>query len=466
MRIKATPSVDMGFLKFYRGYDDQIEFKEFQEGGFNIYEWKGSNFAPRKYEEDAGGNSCNNPHVIPHVKTYTTNKGVETPVLRNKEDLFAWYNSLVSDFQLSEEYMAILEDLKKDNPEKDVLAERIFNWVQSNVKYIAYEDGIEGFQPRNPNDVIKNRFGDCKDMAVLVSTMMKMCEIDCYYAWVGTRSKCYTYDECPTPMVDNHMIAAYPKDGKILFLDATNNYSEFGVPSGFVQGKEAMVRIGPEEFSIEEIPVMESSYSIDMDAMKITISEGQIIGQGINKLTGYLKESFQAGLAYSDLTPEKLFINFHDIGNKSLSVGDLEQENTDVNGGKLTSKYTFMVDNYVQDFDNFIYVNPFIKSVIDFDLSERTLPLQFDEKFQRGAIVTLLLDEGYEFKSAIESSSISENGLELTIDVTQDVKSITVDYTFTSSRFQMLPEEYEELKSTLNKMKKLLKQSIELTYEN
>lgn len=466
VRIKASSSVNMGFLEFYRGYDDQIEFNEFQESGFNVYEWKGSSFAPRKYEEYAGGNSCNNPHLIPHVKTYTTNKGVETPVLRNKEDLFAWYNSLVSDFQLSEEYMVILEDLKKDNPEKEVLAARIFNWVQSNVKYIAYEDGIEGFQPRNPNDVIKNRFGDCKDMAVLVSTMMKMCEIDCYYAWVGTRSKCYTYDECPTPMVDNHMIAAYPKDGKLLFLDATNNYSEFGIPSGFVQGKEAMVRIGPKEFRIEEIPVMEAAYSIDMDAIKMTIADGQIVGQGINKLTGYLKESFQAGLSYSDLTPEKLFINFHEIGNKSLSVGDLEQENADVNGGKLISKYSFMVDNYVQKFDNSIYVNPFIKSVIDIDLSERTLPMQFDEKFQRGAIVTLLLDEGYEVKGVIESSSIKENGLELTIDVTQDAESITIDYTFTSNRFQMFPEEYEELKSTLNKMKKLLKQSIELTYEN
>jgi hypothetical protein len=99
-------------------------------------------------------------------------------------------------------------------------------------------------------------------------------------------------------------------------------------------------------------------------------------------------------------------------------------------------------------------------------VSERTLPLQFDEKFEKSAIVTLLLDKEYIVLNSIESASIKENGLELNIIVTQDEVSITVDYTFISHRFEMLPEEYEAVKETLNKMKVLLKQSIELAYEN
>ncbi|GAB5419114.1 MAG: hypothetical protein Crog4KO_06220 [Crocinitomicaceae bacterium] len=466
LRVKADASVDMGFLEFFRGYDKSIEFTETKDGETTIFEWKGSNFEPRKYEDDAGGNSCNNPHLIPHVKTFETNDNSKVPVLRNKEDLFAWYNTLVQDFELSAEYKSILAELKKGANDDHELAQRIFNWVQTNVKYIAYEDGIEGFQPRNPNDVIKNRFGDCKDMAVLVATMMNACEIDCYFAWVGTRSKCYTYDDCPTPMVDNHMIAAYPKDDQLLFLDATNPFSEFGVPTGFVQGKEAMVRVAKEDFRIVQIPVQDASYSSDMDAIKIVIDEKGVLGEGTNFLTGYMKEAYQAGLAFSDLAPEKLFINFHDLGNKSLSVGDLTQENTDVNGGKLKSTYKFKVDNYVDNYENAYYINPFIKSVIDFDVSERTQPLQFDEKFERGAIVTLLLDDGYKVTSLVESTSIKENGFELNIEVTRDEESVTVAYTFYCHRLEMLPEEFEDVKETLNKMKKLLKQSIELNYED
>ena len=466
IRIKATPWIDMGFLEFYRGYDDAIEYAEYELDGNTIYEWKGSNFEPRKYEDDSGGNSCNNPHLIPHVKSYKTKENPMIPVLRNKEDLFDWYNTLVRDFELSSEYKEILKGLKEGAADKEEIALRIFNWVQTNVKYIAYEDGIEGFQPRNPNDVIKNRFGDCKDMAVLVSTMMKECEIDCYYAWVGTRSKCYSYEECPTPMVDNHMIAAYPKDGKLLFLDATSSYSEFGVPSGFVQGKEAMVRIGKETFEIAEIPIMDASYSMDIDSISMVMKGKNIVGDGANRLTGYLKSRYQSRFNRSDVTPEKLFISYHDLGNKSFSVGDLKQEKLEVNGGTLASTYVFAVDNYVENFEDSYYVNPFIKSVIDMEISERTLPLQFDEKFQRGATVTLLLDEGYSVTNLFESTSIKENGLELDIQVTEGEQSVTVEYTFTNHRFEMKPEEYKALKGTLIKMKKLLKQSIELNYEN
>lgn len=465
VQITVDHDVELGYLEFYRGFDDHVEFEKKSGDKGITYIWRGSNLEPRKYEDDSGGSSCNNPHLIPHIRTYKNYDG-EVPVLRNKEDLFTWYNTLVQDFELSSEYLSILDELKEGDPSKDELAERIFNWVQKNVKYIAYEEGIEGFQPRNPNDVIKNRFGDCKDMAVLVSTMMKQCGIDCYYAWVGTRSKCYTYEECPTPMVDNHMIAAYPMGDSLVFIDPTSAFSEFGVPSGFVQGKEAMVRVGANEFVIKEIPVMPSSYSTDKDVIKIELDGNGLKGQGVNILSGYLKGSFQAGLTYSDLTPEKLFINFHDIGNKSVSVGDLVQTDTEVNGGTLKSTYGFTVQNYVETFENSIYLKPFIKSVIDMELSERTMPLQFDEKFQRGAIVTLLLDEGYTVKSSIESINIKENGLELDIKVSQDEESIVVEYMFTSDRFEMQPDEYEALNKTLRKMKKQLKQSIELTYEN
>lgn len=465
IQVNVGANIEMGYLEFYRGFDNKIDFQKKETENGTTYIWKSANLEPRKFESDAGGSTCNNPHVIPHIKSYQSNNGT-TAVLRNKEDLFAWYSTLVQDFELSSEYLAILNDLKKDNPTKDQLAERIFNWVQKNVKYIAYEEGIEGFQPRNPNDVIKNRFGDCKDMAVLVTTMMKQCDIDCYYAWVGTRDKCYTYEECPTPMVDNHMIAAYPKGDSLVFIDPTSAFSEFGIPSGFVQGKEAMVRMNANEFAIHKIPVMPSTYSTDLDVMKVSIKGTVVEGQGVNVLTGYLKGAFQAGLNYSDLTPEKLFINFHEIGNKSISIGDLTQEDTEKNGGTLKSTYGFNVQNYVEAFENSVYFNPFIKSVIDLEITERTLPLQFDEKFQRGAIVTLLLDEGCSVKSTFESTKIAENGLELEISVTQDDSSITVEYLFTSNLFEMQPEQYEAVNKTLRNMKKQLNQSIELTYEN
>ena len=67
-----------------------------------------------------------------------------------------------------------------------------------------------------------------------------------------------------SPIVDNHMIAVY-RDSiteENIFLDATNSYIEFGMPTGFIQGKQIMINDG-DGYYIDTIPeVVITSYSI------------------------------------------------------------------------------------------------------------------------------------------------------------------------------------------------------------
>jgi len=195
------------------------------------------------------------------------------------------------------------------------------------------------------------------------------------------------------------------------------------------------------------------------------IKDDQFFGEGKNVLSGYSKVDYQRALNYSDITPEKLFINYHDLGNKSFSVSDLQQENTNSNKGELTSTYSFEVNNYVDNFDNSIYLNPFVKSVIYLELSERTNPRMLDHKYQRGAKIEIVLEEGMSVVSGIESSTFEENGLELTIDFQQKGNTIEVEYVFTNNLMEILPEDFEALKRTLQLMRKSLKQRIELSYD-
>jgi len=466
LKVIVSPSVDLGHLDVFNGFDDKIQFTQTESKGSKTFLWKGSGFQPRIYEDDSGGPSCSNPHVIPYVKSFKVNNGPDVNVLRNEADLFSWYSTLVQDYQLSENHSAILDSLKQGNPTNEVLAERIFNWVQHSIKYIAYEEGIEGFQPRNPNDVVKNRFGDCKDMAVLTSTMMKQVGIPCHYAWVGTRDKCYTYESCPTPSVDNHMIAAFPTADGFVFLDPTSTYAEFGVPSSFVQGKEAMVRVSKDEFKIVKIPMMEPSYSIDYDSILVNLEEQTLIGRGQNRLTGFQKVDYENALTYSGMSPEKCFVSYHDYGNNSFAIRNLIQENTNSNQGDLRSNFEFEVKNYVEIFDQSVYINPFLKPVIDLELAERTKSLLLDYKYQKGAHVTIFLEEGMTPVNGLQSKSISENGLELTIKSVQVENRIEVDYLFTCNRDEILASENEDVRATLSKMKKELKQRIELKNEN
>lgn len=463
--ITVDDDMDMRFIENYFGFGDHIKMDESRADGKIVYHWKGSNFESRFYENDSGGSSCYAPHLIFRLASYKV-KGESKYVLRNKEDLFKWYSTLIKDQELAEEYTPVLDSLKANSATDLILAENIFNWVQHHVNYVAYEDGLGGFIPRTPNSVIKNRFGDCKDMAMLTKTMMNKCGLECYIAWVGTRSKCYTYDDCPTPIVDNHMIAAYPSEDGIIFIDPTSTYSVFGYPSSFIQGKEAMVRKSPEEFEIITVPFIDNKINYSSDIYQVEIVGDQIKGTAEQELNGYEKIEYEYRIAYKSVSMDELFTSMNDIGNESFRVKDLKQENFNSNKGTLESKYSYLIDNYVSSYNGAVYINPFLKNVIDIDVGERHLDLVMEYKYSRGVEVVINLKPNAKVETTITNESITENGLSLEIKYERIDNSLVINYVFTSDNEVITSVDFESIRLTIKKMRKKLKQQVEIKYED
>lgn len=121
---------------------------------------------------------------------------------------------------------------------------------------MAFEDGLGGFIPREAKTICDRQYGDCKDMANITTTMLKMAGIPAYLTWIGTRSIPYRYAEVPCPMADNHMICTYMIDGTYYFLDATGKDTPLGTPTSMIQGKEAMIGLGAGKFEIITVPAV------------------------------------------------------------------------------------------------------------------------------------------------------------------------------------------------------------------
>ena len=50
--------------------------------------------------------------------------------------------------------------------------EAIAEFVQKHIRYFVIEMGIGGYQPHFAGDIFRNRYGDCKDKATLLSAML------------------------------------------------------------------------------------------------------------------------------------------------------------------------------------------------------------------------------------------------------------------------------------------------------
>ena len=112
----------------------------------DVYEYTLENIPARSQDRYTPGPSHVYPHILVIAKSFEQ-KNKKTPLFGSAEDLYRWYSSLVRDMKddtsvLNDKVAELTKDAKTDQEK----VEAIYYWVQDNVRYIAFEDGIAGFR--------------------------------------------------------------------------------------------------------------------------------------------------------------------------------------------------------------------------------------------------------------------------------------------------------------------------------
>jgi hypothetical protein len=169
-------------------------------------------------------------------------------------------------------------------------------FVQRDVRYVAIQLGIGGWQPHPATEIFSHRYGDCKDKATLMSSMLKEIGVDSYYMSVNTERGAITAD---TPAIRwfNHEILAvrlpegvqddtvtavmqHPKLGRLLIFDPTDELTPFGTLRGVLQGSYGLL-VTPEGGELLQLPRLPSIANGIQRTAKMTLSpsgtlEGEI----------------------------------------------------------------------------------------------------------------------------------------------------------------------------------------------
>jgi transglutaminase-like putative cysteine protease len=119
----------------------------------------------------------------------------------------------------------------EDTPEDRARA--IFHYVASEIRYVGLEYGKGGFRPHHAKEVFANKYGDCKDQAILLVAMLKEAGVSAYPTLIGTRSGgcgCGMWDlQRSIPMSQfNHCIAVARIGGRDIWLDPTDETCSSG----------------------------------------------------------------------------------------------------------------------------------------------------------------------------------------------------------------------------------------------
>lgn len=409
LEIKTDKNINIGY-KIFNDHNQAIEFTKTEKKGKWVYRWTLKDIKPIKFEPNAPGIL----HLVPHIDIYVKDYTIENQKVEGLDDvdrLFAYYQEFVKDLNKEEnpELKSITSKLIEGATTEEEKVKRIFYWVKDNIKYVAFENGYEGFKPREAALVCSRKFGDCKDMASIISAMAQYANVkSVYITWIGTREIPYSYHENATPGVDNHMIATYKKDNEYIFLDATDKETRYGIPTAFIQGKEALVYEN-NSYKIVNVPIVGYENNAVADWVKLKIENEKLVGSGTLQLAGYNRSNLLSELG--DATNKKRFEMIKSIvikGNNKFKLVNFTEENEKNRDLPYIINYQFDIDNYLIRIDNDVYVNlnvdtNFEKLLIEKD---RTQPFELEFLTSSQGTYELEIPAGYSVKYTPQNVSI------------------------------------------------------------
>lgn len=377
--IKTDKNINIGY-KIFNDASNSIVFSKTEKNGKWIYKWTTKDAKPVKMEGNSPGYLYEIPHIITYIEDYTIN-GKKTEILGNLDKLYAYNKGFIKNLNQTEDPVlkAITLDLIANKTTDEEKIKSIFYWAKDNIKYIAFGDGNEGLIPRQASLICERKFGDCKDMTSITTAMAKYANIkNVYFAWIGTREIPYSHNEAPLPSLYDHMIAVYKKGEEYIFLDGTDTETVYGIPSSFIQGKEAMLSDG-ETYKIIPVPVVPAEKNEIKEQVKMKIEKDKLVGSGKVEFSGYNRSRILSSIG--DATNKTRFEMIKSLvlkGNNKFNLKDYTEENIKDRDKPYQISYNFDLGNYIVNVDKEMYVNLFLDRPLEKMIIEKDRLSKFE----------------------------------------------------------------------------------------
>ncbi|MEZ4338607.1 MAG: DUF3857 domain-containing protein [Sandaracinaceae bacterium] len=98
---------------------------------------------------------------------------------------------------------------------------RALRYVQDDVRYLGIESGEGALVPRPPAVVARRRYGDCKDKAVLLTTLLRVLGVEADVALANALRGTVPDGSLPSLAVFDHVVVRAVVDGRTRWLDPT-----------------------------------------------------------------------------------------------------------------------------------------------------------------------------------------------------------------------------------------------------
>jgi hypothetical protein len=237
-----------------------------------------------------------------------------------------------------------------DSRDPITIAKELAKFVQSGITYQALEFGARALIPNTTKQTLQNKYGDCKDHAVLLYDLLKMKGIKAQLALVNTKE--YINPDLVTLDQFDHVIIYLPNINGGVFIDTTDKYTSIDLqtPPRSVQGSKALI-LEKNKSKIIAIPKVDATQN-RLDIERTISQESNLyISKETAIITGYMASEIRAFL--QPLTKEHINTDISQWVNgyyPNLTVLEFNYYNLEKLDKALIIEFTFQQNSNNTDF--------------------------------------------------------------------------------------------------------------------
>ncbi|MBM3250387.1 MAG: DUF3857 domain-containing protein [Candidatus Omnitrophica bacterium] len=433
----------------YNDFGASLTPKVKEENAERIYRWEFGNVPEIIPESNMPARSEINPSIL--LSTFGS-----------WQEIYDWWWSLAADkIKADSAIKEKVRELTRDKATDEEKARAIYNFCAQKIRYVAVEYGQAGYEPHPAGDIFRNKYGDCKDQAVLLITMLKEAGLAAWPVLIATKEHYNLNPDFPS-MLFNHAIACVELNGKTVFLDPTAQTCPFGDLPQPDQGRRVLV-FKEKSFEILPAPLFPAEHNLVRNSLKIKVKPDESISAERSILTtGFFGQGQRYWLLFTQ--PEQVR-ELLDSRAQEISIGaKLEEYRTenleDLNKPVILSYY-FNGPEYFTSAGK-LRIAPALAAADTSSVTreKRKYALDFDCPEARETEVQIELPQGYKVKYMPESVSSDTAWFRFSAKYSQEKNRIIFSQREELKKPLIEVAEYPEFKKRLEALAKSLKQRI------
>ena len=332
----------------------------------------------------------------------------------------------------------------------------LYNYLQTNTRYISIQLGIGGLQPFDAKYVAANRYGDCKALSNYMKALLKEAGIESYYSIIhaGEGEKYYLPDFVSDQT--NHIIVSVPLDKDTMWLECTNQTMAPGYLGSFTDDRYALL-IKEDGGHLVKTPAYTRQHNVVRRKVEgQIIAGGQLQAQVVNTYTG-LEQDDLHGILHAYTQEQLLKYLKRSIDLPSYDVANVDYHEQKDRVPSINEKYELTASNYASLTGKRLFVQPNVLSREAFkltDVENRKFDIVYDFSFSHLDTTTLKIPEGYTVETMPKNVSINNKFGEYQMDISYLNGTVSFFRRYERSAGRFKPSEYKDLAAFYNEMYK------------